>query len=729
MANIKVTIDHPISDGTKLKFRTPCESTEVDGLVVRYPVKNGVGNVVKTFTFVDAHGTALSGVGNVFTSDVLIEVLLDVTKGRAYIKNADTNSYIEDIKVTVKRMDEERQVIFAEVGKAIEDCNASTKGAVEDCNAAIGKVDDVLNNPILKNLEEVSPIEFVIDGMITEQDPFECQYFVGITNNGETILFNVIEKENDKLTAYATNGEKQFKIAFIKTGDNYMVACVHEFDKFYGYNTLAIIENMSEMEEALSTKADAKETKEALSTKANVYEYNDEIRCTSVESIPFVVSEGAEKKGITIVNNNNEDQYIDHITVDGAEYWLNRALNYGEPFNFRLTEENAENTYDLWKAGAECEIHFSPAYVLELLDVSVFVPTKVDVKDCYEKSSEALADAKTVKKKLEAFGLGKTVIKPDMYAGDLTVKSPYGNNCDVTFDFHTSSEEGVPVGILINGLQFNIRADWYNIVAGTQIRYIDLNNNKMHYLDGGSEGVVDNLYESPDWSIQEAFGYGVDYDLELDFGCGLNNFGVQHPFDIVFELNPNNGVWNIPEKSEGRLVTVGELNRSLEWKLLAELVVEEPTKNLMVDFGAPIENWYSETMIHLYAPVNADNTGRLKSRIQFGDTEADANTPWNEGWGVILDAQNDNYGGISHSVLINAAFTTQWVNREKAVYTDLRYTGYGSVCYPQNMFGCAIDTEGRNNWTIKNKRFMSFRSRDNAFVFPKGTILRIYGRG
>lgn len=177
---------------------------------------------------------------------------------------------------------------------------------------------------------------------------------------------------------------------------------------------------------------------------------------------------------------------------------------------------------------------------------------------------------------------------------------------------------------------------------------------------------------------------------------------------------------------DGKIEEAGNKN---EWRLIAELIVEEHTKNLMVDFGAPIENWYSETMVHLYAPVNADNTVRLKSHIQFGDTEADANTPWNEGWGVILDVQNDNYGGISHSVLVNAAFTTQWVNREKAVYTDLRYTGFGAVCYPQNMFGCAINTEGRNNWTIKNKRFMSFRSRDNAFVFPKGTILRFYGRG
>lgn len=137
MANIKVKIDYPISDGTKLKFRTPCESTAVDGLVVTYPIKNGVGNAVKTFTFVDANGKELSGLGNVFSSDVLISVMLDVTKGRAHIKNADTNSYIEDIKKTVKRMDEERQGIFAEAGRSVEECKEATKLAKDAASGVV----------------------------------------------------------------------------------------------------------------------------------------------------------------------------------------------------------------------------------------------------------------------------------------------------------------------------------------------------------------------------------------------------------------------------------------------------------------------------------------------------------------------------------------------------------------------------------------------------------------
>lgn len=143
MANIKVTIDYPISDGTKLKFRTPCESTEVENLIVRYPLKDGIGYAIKTFRFVDAHGKELSGVGNVFTSDVMIELILDVTKGRAFIQNADTNSYIEDIKLTLKRIEEERSEIFAKTGKALEECDEATKnaeGAVKSLNLSVEEI-------------------------------------------------------------------------------------------------------------------------------------------------------------------------------------------------------------------------------------------------------------------------------------------------------------------------------------------------------------------------------------------------------------------------------------------------------------------------------------------------------------------------------------------------------------------------------------------------------------
>ena len=122
MANINIVVDSPISDGSKLKFRTPCDSTVIEGLEVKYPAKNGVGTLIKKFVFKDAHGTELSGVGNLFVSGVMIEVLLDVTHGVAYIKNADTNSYVEGFKTELQRLEESQKQFLAVAGNAVARC-------------------------------------------------------------------------------------------------------------------------------------------------------------------------------------------------------------------------------------------------------------------------------------------------------------------------------------------------------------------------------------------------------------------------------------------------------------------------------------------------------------------------------------------------------------------------------------------------------------------------------
>jgi hypothetical protein len=178
MANIKVTVTHPIADGTKLKFRTPCESTKVDGLIVKAPIKGGIGNAVKTFCFVDAHGTELSGVGNVFTSDVLIEVMLDVTKGRAYIKNADTNSYIESIKETLARFEEERKEIYAEAFTIIDECGKATKSANEAANTLKLSADEIRSGGFVEALKELNAGHNFLFWVGTEEE-----YGIATSNN------------------------------------------------------------------------------------------------------------------------------------------------------------------------------------------------------------------------------------------------------------------------------------------------------------------------------------------------------------------------------------------------------------------------------------------------------------------------------------------------------------------------------------------------------------------
>jgi hypothetical protein len=47
------------------------------------------------FVFADAHGNNVGDIDHLFAEDVAVKVILDVTKGMAFVQNADTNAYIE----------------------------------------------------------------------------------------------------------------------------------------------------------------------------------------------------------------------------------------------------------------------------------------------------------------------------------------------------------------------------------------------------------------------------------------------------------------------------------------------------------------------------------------------------------------------------------------------------------------------------------------------------------
>lgn len=89
MPNIRVDTSYTVKDGSEVVFTAPCNCSEIDGLKVYYP------DGEKEFVFKDAHGNALTGIGEAFAEGALVKTILDVTKGFAYIQNADTNSYIE----------------------------------------------------------------------------------------------------------------------------------------------------------------------------------------------------------------------------------------------------------------------------------------------------------------------------------------------------------------------------------------------------------------------------------------------------------------------------------------------------------------------------------------------------------------------------------------------------------------------------------------------------------
>ena len=163
MANINVVVEKTIADGYKLKFRTPCDSTAIEGLEVKYPAQGGIGTLIKKFVFKDAHGTELSGVGNLFVGGVMIEVLLDVTHSVAYIQNADTNSYVESVKGEIKRLEEAQKQFLSVAGEVVEDCEqalTATQNATEAANQATNTLvlthNDLMNGGYIKALKELN---------------------------------------------------------------------------------------------------------------------------------------------------------------------------------------------------------------------------------------------------------------------------------------------------------------------------------------------------------------------------------------------------------------------------------------------------------------------------------------------------------------------------------------------------------------------------------------------
>ena len=94
MSNIRVDVDYTIRDGLELKFRSPVDCSQITGLIVYYPGEDG-NTASKVFALSDAHGNNVGDIDNLFAEDVVVKVILDVTKGMAFVQNADTNAYLE----------------------------------------------------------------------------------------------------------------------------------------------------------------------------------------------------------------------------------------------------------------------------------------------------------------------------------------------------------------------------------------------------------------------------------------------------------------------------------------------------------------------------------------------------------------------------------------------------------------------------------------------------------
>lgn len=95
MPKIRVDLEAAIINGQALTFKAPADCSDITGLVIYYP--EGDTTTSKDFKFVDAHGVDVgSGTISLFAANALVKVVLDTDSGKAYVQNADTNSYIEE---------------------------------------------------------------------------------------------------------------------------------------------------------------------------------------------------------------------------------------------------------------------------------------------------------------------------------------------------------------------------------------------------------------------------------------------------------------------------------------------------------------------------------------------------------------------------------------------------------------------------------------------------------
>ena len=92
MPNIRLDLDSPIYDGQSLTFKSPADCSAITGLIVYYP--NLDTTVSKVFQFADAHGNNIGDL-DLFASDSLVKVILDIESSLAFVQNADTNAYLE----------------------------------------------------------------------------------------------------------------------------------------------------------------------------------------------------------------------------------------------------------------------------------------------------------------------------------------------------------------------------------------------------------------------------------------------------------------------------------------------------------------------------------------------------------------------------------------------------------------------------------------------------------
>lgn len=116
MAKIRVDLAETLVDGIDIKFKAPCACNEITGLIVYYPAEDETMKS-KELVFRDAHGNDLTGIGNLFSKDAYVKIIVDSENGYAYLQNADNNGYLNSAILGTYLHDAENLIGSGENGK------------------------------------------------------------------------------------------------------------------------------------------------------------------------------------------------------------------------------------------------------------------------------------------------------------------------------------------------------------------------------------------------------------------------------------------------------------------------------------------------------------------------------------------------------------------------------------------------------------------------------------
>ena len=184
----------------------------------------------------------------------------------------------------------------------------------------------------------------------------------------------------------------------------------------------------------------------------------------------------------------------------------------------------------------------------------------------------------------------------------------------------------------------------------------------------------------------------------------------------------------------------------LDWKLIGEEVVtaaditaagEAGVTAVTIDFGKPIDSWYSETMVITAIPISSaiNNFTNGKLCVLFGKTEEGAINR-SDGSPALVASQGNN-------ALLTPAWnqqhiiTSNWLGKKDLTHSYVNYKGYNAAT------GYTVSPYTTESWSNKansilNCRYLAVIGSYNVpntnpvkkiiFKFPAGSKISIYGR-